>query len=205
VRFAAPLVATILFELLIRGERKDATGGDDNSVLARLKRRALARLGLLDASELDDAAAAKAAAAGRLVTLAYRVHQTEVGSWSRGRAVRKYRRRLRPATERFRFATDTEMIDAVRARLAAQYQSVSGTAESAVADLNLWRAADASRVRAVRPSTARNSPWTPPIPGQYRRAPHHHADHSLRHRPGRQLGPAAPAADPPHQLDRPRR
>ena len=142
VRFAAPLVAAVLFELLIRGESRDLKGGD--GPIARVTRRIKARLGLLESLGESDQEAAKRVAAGRLATLAYRMHQIDVTKHPRGRrrAAAKFHRRLRAATERLQFASDTEMINAVRVHLAALYQSVSGTSETAVADLNLWKAAD---------------------------------------------------------------
>lgn len=141
VRFAAPLVAAVLFELLIRGERKDAEGST-NGPLDRIKRRVLARVGLLDSIGQSDEDAAKRAAAGRLATRAYRMHQLKEGTGARRRAEAKFHRKLRAATERLQFSNDTEMIDTVRLHLAALYQSVSGTSKDAVADLNLWKAAD---------------------------------------------------------------
>jgi hypothetical protein len=56
-----------------------------------------------------------------------------------------------------------------------------------------------------RRGTAGSSPmptpatWPDPGPG------HHHRHHPLRHRGGAGLGPAAPPADPPLRVDRPRR
>ena len=141
IRFAAPMVAAILFELLIRGERKDAQGRTDGP-LDRIKRRVLARLGLLDSIGQSDEDAAKRAAAGRLATRAYRMHQPSLSKRARRRAEAKFHRKLRAATERLQFSSDAEMIDAVRLHLAALYQSVSGTSAAAVADLNLWKAAN---------------------------------------------------------------
>jgi hypothetical protein len=102
----------------------------------------LARVGLLDSIGQSDEDAAKRAAAGRLATRAYRMHQLPVGTGARRRAEARFHRKLRAATERLQFSSDTEMIDAVRLHLAALYQSISGTAPTAVADLNLWKAAD---------------------------------------------------------------
>jgi hypothetical protein len=141
VRFSAPLVAAILFELLIRGERKDAQGVTDGP-MARLKRRFLARVGLLDSIGQSDEDAAKRAASGRLATLAYRMHQLPVGTRGRRRAEAKFQRKLRSATERLQLASDEDTIANVRLHLAAMYQAVVGTAPDAVADLNLWQAAN---------------------------------------------------------------
>jgi hypothetical protein len=141
VRFSAPLVAAILFELLIRGERKDAQGVTDGP-MARLKRRFLARVGLLDSIGQSDEDAAKRAASGRLATLAYRMHQLPVGTRGRRRAEAKFQRKLRGATERLQLASDEDTISNVRLHLAAMYQAVVGTAPDAVADLNLWQAAN---------------------------------------------------------------
>lgn len=139
LRSAAPIVAAVLFELLIRGERKDATG--ELGVVEILVRRAKARFGVLQLDQTEEEIA-KAAAAGRLATLAYRLHQTKEGSRARRAALRRYHRKLRSAAERYGFANDEEMILAVRAHLAAMYQSVEGTSAEAVRDINLWRAAD---------------------------------------------------------------
>lgn len=139
VRFAAPMVAAILFELLIRGERRDLTHFE--GPLARIRRRILARLGLLDDVDQDDESAARSRMSAKLAALAYRVHETTDGSWRRRRAVRRYHRRLRIASVRMGFATNDEMIDEVRLHLDALYRSVSGTAPAAVADLNVWQSA----------------------------------------------------------------
>lgn len=138
-RFAAPMVAAILFELLIRGERRDLTATD--TALTRLRRRTLARFGLLDDVDQDDEHAARARMAAKLATAAYKVHDTQPGTRRRGRAVRRYHHRLRVASVRMGFATNTEMIDEVRLHLDALYSSITGTAPGAVADLNVWQAA----------------------------------------------------------------
>jgi hypothetical protein len=153
-RFAIPLVAAAMFELLIKGERADAVGEKSNGVLAKLIRRAKARLGLLRLDQ-DDEAAAKAAAVGRLASLAYAMHQTKAGSWSRRRAVARYHRKLRWANETLGMADDAEMIGSVRAHLASLYQSITGTTEDAVADLNLWRAADRAVPGKYTPGSSR--------------------------------------------------
>jgi hypothetical protein len=137
VRFAAPMVAAILFELLIRGERRDITNQD--GPLARIKRRTLARFGLLDDVDQDDEQAARTRMAARLATLAYRVHQHAEGTRGHRRAVTKYHRKLRVASERMQFATDAAMIADVRIHLDALYRSISGTSPDSVADLNVWR------------------------------------------------------------------
>lgn len=139
LRFAAPIVAAVLFELLIRGERKDATG--ELGVAEILIRRWKARLGLGQPDQTEQEME-RAAVSGRLATLAYRMHQLPENSWRRRRATGRYHRKLRAANERYGFAADPDMVLATRRHLAALYQSVTGTSEAAVADLNLWQAAD---------------------------------------------------------------
>jgi hypothetical protein len=143
IRFAAPLVAAVMFELLISGERRAAIG-TDNTTLARVARRLKARFGLLDTLEQNDQAAARAAVAGRVAVLAYRVHafdEARRSSLAYRRAVRKYHRRLRTATERFGFGGDAEMVGEVRLHLATLYRSLTDTTELAVADINPWQSA----------------------------------------------------------------
>lgn len=152
VRFAAPMVAAILFELLIRGERRDLTNVD--GPLARIRRRTLARFGLLDDVDQDDEQAARARTAAKLATAAYRVHQTRDGSRARRRALRRYHRRLQTASVRMGFATDADMIDDVRIHLDALYRSVTGTAPDAVADLNVWQSTAPREVAAVAQEAA---------------------------------------------------
>jgi hypothetical protein len=142
VRFAAPMVAAILFELLIRGERRDLTNHD--GPLARIKRRTLARFGLLDDVDQDDEQAARARMAAKLATLAHRVHQLDEGTRARRKAVRRYHRQLQTASVRMGFATDAAMIEEVRRTLDALYRSVSGTGPDSVADLNVWRSVEPS-------------------------------------------------------------
>jgi hypothetical protein len=139
VRFAAPVVAAILFELLIRGERRDLTHFE--GPIDRIRRRLLARLGLLDDVDQDDESAARSRMAAKLAAAAYRVHQTKDGTRARRRTLARYHRRLRVASVRMGFATDQDMIDEVRVHLDALYRSVSGTAPAAVADLNVWQSA----------------------------------------------------------------
>lgn len=139
VRFAAPMVAAILFELLIRGERRDITQYD--SPIDRIRRRVMARLGLLDDVDQDDETAAMTRMAAKLATLAYRAHETRDGTRRRTWAVRRYHRRLRIATERMGFATNDDMVEEVRLHLDALYSSMTGTSAAAVAGLNVWQAA----------------------------------------------------------------
>lgn len=139
VRFLAPMVAAVMFELLIRGERRDIT--DRDGPVARIKRRMLARFGLLDDVDQDDEQAARSRMAARLATLAYRVHQTPEGTRARRKAVARYHRKLRLASERMQFATNTDMITDVRIHLDALYRSVSGTSAASVVDLNVWHPA----------------------------------------------------------------
>lgn len=135
LRFAAPMVAAVLFELLIRGERRDLTNHE--GPVARLRRRAMATLGLLDDVDQDDEEAARTRTAARIATLAYRMHTAT--SWRRrDMARRRYHRVVQKATIRMGFATDLDMIDAVRTNLDALYRSVTGTSADAVADLNVW-------------------------------------------------------------------
>ncbi|WP_427896729.1 hypothetical protein ACQHIV_42135 (plasmid) [Kribbella sp. GL6] len=148
VRFAAPLVAAILFELLIRGERRDLTNHD--GPLARIRRRTLARFGLLDDVDQDDEQAARARMAAKLAALAHRVHQLDEGTRARRRAVRRYHRQLQTASVRMGFATDEAMIEEVRRGLDVLYRSVAGTGPDSVADLNVWRSAEPGEIPAAQ-------------------------------------------------------
>ncbi|TCC33911.1 hypothetical protein E0H75_42415 [Kribbella capetownensis] len=136
IRFLAPMVAAVMFELLIRGERRDLTNHE--GPVARIRRRALARFGLLDDIDQDDEQAARSRTAARLATLAYRVHQTKPDTAARRRAVGRYHRRLRVANERMGFATNAEMVRDVRIHLDSLFRSVSGTSAEAVTDVDVW-------------------------------------------------------------------
>jgi hypothetical protein len=149
LRFAAPLVAAVLFELLIRGERKDATG--ELGVVEILLRRWKARFGL-GQPEQSEREQERAAMCSRLAALAYRMHGLPQG-WRRRRATARYHRKLRVANQRYGFGADAEMVAATRQHLAALYQSVSGTSETAVGDLNLWRAANHETGQGAREHT----------------------------------------------------
>ena len=136
IRFLAPMVAAVMFELLIRGERRDIAPRE--GAMAIVRRRVLARFGLLDDVDQDDEQAARSRTAARLATLAYRVHQTQPDTRSRRRAVARYHRRLRVASERMGFATNATMVGDVRLHLDALYRSVSGTSADAVTDIGVW-------------------------------------------------------------------
>lgn len=137
VRFLAPVVAAILFELLIRGERRDLTQTD--SALDRVRRRVMARFGLLDDVDQDDETAATSRMAAKLANQAYRVN-TSTGRRAAG-ATRRYHRLLRRASVRMDFANNPELIEQVRVNLDFLYRAVTATAPEAVADLNIWQSA----------------------------------------------------------------
>lgn len=168
VRFAAPMVAAILFELLIRGERRDITNHD--SPLDRIRRRLMARAGLLDDVDQDDETAAMTRMAAKLATLAYRAHEPQSGR-GRRRAVRRYHRRLRIATERMGFATNADMIDEVRLHLDALYSSMTGTSAEAVAGLNVWQTEAAPEPAAELEVAAFAQVAAPDMPRPVRIAP----------------------------------
>lgn len=199
-RFAAPMVAAILFELLIRGERRDLTNHD--GPVARIRRRVLARFGLLDDVDQDDEEAARARTAARIATLAYRVHQTRPGTRARRSAVRRYHRRLRTASVRMGFATDEAMVTEVRVHLDALYRSISGTGPDSVADLNVWQATEPDPVLELEPEPlpepdAEPEPEPEParVPPRAVMRPRQRRRHLPgRRRPRKRPQPAVPAA-----------
>jgi hypothetical protein len=134
-RFAAPLVAAGLFELLLSIKQHVQTGTE--SWVMRKFRPLLARLRLLD-PEVSSSEAARRAAVGRLATLAYRMHQLGDGTWRRRKAQRKFLRNLRAAVERHQIASDDDMIQAVRAGVAVLHGAVAQTAPDALDDVNPW-------------------------------------------------------------------
>lgn len=135
MRFAAPLVAATMLELLLSA-KKHADAGTDGWI-TRALRPVKARLGLLDRVQSDDQAA-RAAAAGKLATRAYRMHQLKTGSRRRKFAERKFLRKLRAAIERHGIATDAEMITEVQASLATLFSAVDGTSPEAVRNMSPW-------------------------------------------------------------------
>jgi hypothetical protein len=135
MRFAAPMVAAALFELLLSIKQRHVTGRD--GFLLRVTQPVLARLGWLDPHKTNTAAA-RAAAVGKLATRAYALHQLPVGTRRRKVAERKYLRKIRAAVERFGIATDDDMIQAVRAGVAALHGAVEQTSPESVRDANPW-------------------------------------------------------------------
>jgi hypothetical protein len=135
MRFAAPLVAATMLELLLSA-KKHADAGTEGWVVRAL-RPIKARFGMLDRAQTDTEAA-RAAAAGKLAVLAYRMHQLPDGARRRKIAERRFLRRLRSSIERHSIASDGEMVELIQAGLATMYAAVAGTSAESVATLNPW-------------------------------------------------------------------
>lgn len=145
MRFAAPVVVAILFELYL-SYRHHADTGDENWLL-KLLQPLRAKWGLLDPKKTNTEAA-RAAAVGKLATLAYDLHQlpqeTKKERKRRAAAEKLFLKNLRAAVERFELADDDAMLQSVRAGVAVMHGAIQQTAPGSLDDVNPWtRAHDA--------------------------------------------------------------
>lgn len=169
VRFAAPLMAAFLLDLLFSGEQGDARerrGKKRKRINFKFgPERIMVRLGLADASDRSAEEAARDKAIAKVATLCHRAQLAKPGKLvdRRARAERAYRRALEAANERFGLSRDERLMAQLRTSIALLDGAMSMTSREAIAaSSNPWVAAPPRRpsVPSARPASSTTSDRT---------------------------------------------